>query len=152
MSVIAGQSRAEGERPTLASTWWAISGGGFTDELLAWPPDVFALSNALLDRSEAFRFALSPPEGVRWPPAGAGDWCDAVVDAGREWSAWVEDRRGSIPSMLADEWGVALERADLRRCPDRFRVRTSSPARWSRSSTTMRPAGRRPYAMKVRTS
>jgi hypothetical protein len=97
----------------LASTWRAISGGEFTDELLAWPPDVFALTNVLLDRSEAFRFALSPPEGVRWPPAGAGDWSDAVVEAGREWCAWVEDRGGCVPSMLAEEWGVALEGADL---------------------------------------
>src|SRR5262245_23314733 len=113
MSVIAGRSGAGTQRPTLASTWSAISGGGFTDELLGWPPDVFALTNVLLDRSEAFRFALSPPAGVRWPPAGAGDWCDAVVDAGREWSAWVEDPRGSVPSMVAEEWGVALERADL---------------------------------------
>jgi hypothetical protein len=116
MTVSAGDARQSGagaERPTLASTWWAISGGGFTDELLAWPPDVFALTNVLLDRSEAFRFALSPPAGVRWPPASAGDWSDAVVDAGREWSEWVEDRRGSVPSMLAEEWGVALERADL---------------------------------------
>jgi hypothetical protein len=116
MNVIAGDARQSGagaEQPTLASTWRAISGGGFTDELLAWPPDVFALTNVLLDRSEAFRFALSPPEGMRWPPAGARDWSDAVVDAGREWTAWLEDRGGSVPSMLAEEWGVALERADL---------------------------------------
>jgi hypothetical protein len=116
MSVSAEDARqrsAAADRPTLASTWCAISGGGFTDELLAWPPDVFALTNVLLDRSEAFRFALSPPEGVRWPPDGAGDWCDAVVEAGREWCAWVEDPHGSMPSMLAEEWGLALERADL---------------------------------------
>jgi hypothetical protein len=116
MSVIAGdvrQSGARAEPPTLASTWRAISGVGFTDELLAWPPDVFALTNVLLDRSEAFRFALSPPEGVRWPPAGARDWSDAVVDAGRAWTVWLEDRSDSVPSMLAEEWGVALERADL---------------------------------------
>ena len=113
MSVTAGLSAAGAERPTLASTWRAISGVGFTDGLLAWPPDVFALTNVLLDRSEAFRFALSPPEGVRWPPAGARDWSDAVVDAGRRWCAWVEDGRGSVPSLLAQEWGVALARADL---------------------------------------
>src|ERR1700742_904803 len=113
MSVIAGQSGAGADRATLASTWLAISGGGFTDELLAWPPDVFALTNVLLDRSEAFRFALSPPAGMRWPPADARDWCDAVVDAGCEWGAWVEDRSGSVPSMLAEEWAVVLERADL---------------------------------------
>ena len=116
MSVITGDLRQIGagaERPTLASTWRAISGGEFADELLAWPPDVFALTNVLLDRSEAFRFALPRPVGVRWPPAGADDWSDAVVDAGREWSAWAEDRRGSVPSMVAAEWGVALEGADL---------------------------------------
>src|SRR5262249_36681592 len=65
------------ERLTLASAWQAISGRGFTDELLAWPPDVFAVTNVLLDRSEAFRFVLSPPAGMAWPPAGAGDWSDA---------------------------------------------------------------------------
>jgi hypothetical protein len=47
----------------MGSAWQASSGGGFTDELLAWPPDVFALTHVLLDRSEAFRFALSPQEG-----------------------------------------------------------------------------------------
>jgi len=51
------------ERVTLASAWQGVSGAGFTDELLAWPPDVFALTNVLLGRSEAFRFALSPPAG-----------------------------------------------------------------------------------------
>ena len=62
-------SAAGAERRTLASTWSAISGGAFTDELLTWPPDVFALTNVLLDRSEAFRFVLSPPED-----AVAADW------------------------------------------------------------------------------
>jgi hypothetical protein len=103
----------ETDRPTLSSTWSAISGRRFTDDLLAWPPDVFALANVLLDRSEAFRFALSPPLEAQWPPDRTGDWCDAVVDAGREWSAWAEDRRGSLPSMVAEEWGVAMERSDL---------------------------------------
>jgi hypothetical protein len=111
--VESGRSGARAEPLTLASAWQAISGVGFTDDLLAWPPDVFALANVLLDRSEAFRFALSPPVGVRWPPAGAGDWSDAVVAAGREWGAWVEDRRGSVPSMVAEEWNVASEHADL---------------------------------------
>src|SRR5262245_39794858 len=98
---IGGHASAGPERLTLASAWEAISGCSFTDELLAWPPDVFALTNVLLDRSEAFRFALSPPAEVRWPPANVGDWSDAVMDAGREWSEWVEDRRGSVPGMVA---------------------------------------------------
>ena len=102
MSTTAGDSTPMGSRATLASAWQAVSGAGFTHDLLEWPPDVFAVTNVLLDRSEAFRFALPRPVGVRWPPAGAGDWSDAVVDAGREWTAWVEDRRGSVPSMVAE--------------------------------------------------
>jgi len=98
---------------TLASAWQAVSGVGFTDDLLEWPPDVFALTNVLLARSEAFRFALSPPVGVQWPPTRAADWSDAVVDAGRDWTAWVEDPQGSAPGLLVGEWSVATERADL---------------------------------------
>jgi len=29
--------------PTPASTWYAVSGAPITDELLEWPPDLFAL-------------------------------------------------------------------------------------------------------------
>src|ERR1700759_4053737 len=111
MSVIAGdarQSDAGAERPTLASTWRAVSGGEFTEELLAWRPDMFALANVLLDRSEAFRFVFSPPGGVRWPPGGGCDWSDAVVDAGREWSAGLDDRGGLVPSNRGGEWGGAV--------------------------------------------
>src|SRR6187200_2386973 len=116
MVAIAGDSSHTGSTGggvTLASAWQAVSGAEFTDDLLEWPPDVFAVTNVLLGRSEAFRFALSPPAGVRWPPAGAGDWSDAVVDAGREWSAWVEDRGGSAPGVLAEAWSVVLNRSDL---------------------------------------
>jgi hypothetical protein len=103
----------QAEQVTLASAWQAESGAGFSDDLLGWPPDVFALTNALLGRSEAFRFALSPPAGVQWPPAGAADWSDAVVAAGGDWSAWVEDPQGSVPGLPAEEWHVVRERADL---------------------------------------
>ncbi|HKA93634.1 MAG TPA: hypothetical protein VKE97_07505, partial [Acidimicrobiia bacterium] len=52
--------------PTLASTWDRIAGAPITNDLLEWPPDVFALTNVILDWSEAFRFALPPDED--WPP------------------------------------------------------------------------------------
>lgn len=81
--------------------------------MLGWPADVFALTDVLLDRSEAFRFVLSPPAGVQWPPGDVGAWSDAVVDAGREWSGWVEDRRGSVPSMVAEELSFVLKGGDL---------------------------------------
>ena len=67
--------------PTSASTWYAVSGGPITDELLEWPPDLFALTNVVLARAEAFRFALSPVEA--WPPSRYRDWAHAVEEAGR---------------------------------------------------------------------
>lgn len=84
------------EGPTLASTWEAVAGGRMTDELLSWPPDVFALTNVVLDRSEAFRFALSPVGA--WPPARFSDWASAVEEAGRQWGAWVEGGGRQSPS------------------------------------------------------
>src|SRR6266851_7647127 len=52
------------EEPTPASIWHALAGIPITDELLEWPPDLFALTEVILERSEAYRFILSPPSGV----------------------------------------------------------------------------------------
>jgi len=93
--------------PTLASTWQEMAGGGLTDELLEWPPDVFALMNVVLDRSEAFRFALSPVGA--WPSGRVSDWAGAVEAAGRDWGTWIEGRREGIPELLRDEWSVLEE-------------------------------------------
>ncbi|HEX8856562.1 MAG TPA: hypothetical protein VF752_13280 [Thermoleophilaceae bacterium] len=99
--------------PTLASVWQAVAGRTVDDELLEWPPDVFALTNVLLARSEAYRFALSPPEELSWPPARIPGWADAVVDAARQWSAWVEDPIGALPELLAEEWEILREAASM---------------------------------------
>ena len=88
--------------PTLASVWHSASGESITDELLDWPPDVFALTNVILERSYAFRFALPP--SVRWPPARYASWTTAVVEAGCHWSEWAESRRGQIPDLVREEW------------------------------------------------
>ena len=84
------------------------------DELLEWPPDVFALTDVILEHAEAYRFVLSPPDGVRWPPGGDASWSDAVGHAARRWSAWAEDRDGAIPELVAEKWGVFRERAGMR--------------------------------------
>ena len=100
MSTQAIQARL-GE-PTLASTWQAVAGSPITDELLEWPPDVFALTAVILERAEAYRFVLSPPDGVLWPPGGDASWSSAVGQAARRWSAWVEDRDGLVPELVAE--------------------------------------------------
>jgi hypothetical protein len=68
-------------RPTtVASLWQAMSGRPLSADLLDWPPDLFALTSLVLQRSGAYRFALSPPPGLRWPIAkrvvglGRGGW------------------------------------------------------------------------------
>jgi hypothetical protein len=98
---------------TPASVWEMAGGGTIGDELLEWPPDVFALTDMILTRSEAHRFALSPPAGLSWPPDDISDWAGAVADAGRRWSAWVEDKDGAIPDLIATEWDVLRESAHL---------------------------------------
>src|SRR6516165_2145841 len=101
------------EEPTAASMWHALGGSPITDEFLDWPADVFALTDVILGRSEAYRFAFSPPRGVEWPPSRFPDWSEAVEEAGRQWSVWVEYRKSAFPGLLAEEWSVFRERAGM---------------------------------------
>jgi hypothetical protein len=96
--------------PTLASTWYAASGVAITDRLLEWPPDVFALTNLVLARAEAFRYVLTVKD---WPPSGFGDWPQAVEEASRRWSAWAEDPTGATPDLVASQWRVFCEDAEV---------------------------------------
>jgi len=96
--------------PTPASIWRSVAGCLITDRLLEWPPDVFALTNLVLDRSEAFRFALS--RDGRWPPSRPLDWAHAVVEAGLRWSGWAQAPAGEPPDLVAHEWKAFCERAE----------------------------------------
>jgi hypothetical protein len=108
-----GAVNSQTEDPTLASTWHAVAGSPVTDEFLEWPADLFALTNVILERSEAYRFVLALPSGLEWPPSRIPNWPEAVEEVGREWSVWVGDRHGSIPRLLAEEWSVFRERAGM---------------------------------------
>jgi hypothetical protein len=101
------------EVATPASLWRAVAGGEISDELLEWPPDLFALTDVLLERSEVYRFAFCPPGGLKWPPDRCPFWPAAVADEGRLWSGWVEDETESVPDLLAEEWGVFREGAAM---------------------------------------
>lgn len=80
------------------------------DDLCSWPPDVFALANLVLDHTEAYRFAVAPPPGQRWPPVPG--WNELVTAAAREWRHAVV---ASAPPPLAvlDAWNVVCCRRDL---------------------------------------
>ena len=101
------------EQPTAATVWRAVTGGVIDDRLLEWPPDVFALTEVVLERSAAYRFALSPPADNRWPPPSVPGWADAVADAGQRWSAWAQDGQRALPELLAREWEVVCDGADV---------------------------------------
>src|SRR5215831_18419597 len=92
------------QEPTSASMWQAFAGIPITDELLEWPPDLFALTDVILKRSEAYRFILSSRSGVKWPPGRYRSWTEAIDKAARQWSEWVEDLEGRPPVLLREEW------------------------------------------------
>jgi hypothetical protein len=104
--------RESSKKLSPASIWQDSVDGPISDELLEWPPDLFALTEAILARSESHRLLLHPPAGAQWPPARIVGWPAAVEDAGRAWSAWVEDRSGALPELLSEEWEAFCERAE----------------------------------------
>jgi hypothetical protein len=101
------------EQATVASTWQCASGSVIGDELLEWPPDLFALTGTLLERSQIYRFLLSPHCGVNWPPTRIPGWARVVGEIASQWSRWVEHRRGAIPRLLKEEWNTLVERSQL---------------------------------------
>src|SRR5262252_1939315 len=94
---------------TVGSLWHDIAGRQLGDELLEWAPDLFAFTDVVLGRSEAYRFAVSPPEGASWPPSEMPDWYLAIADASAGWCAWVEGDRTKLPGLVAEEWTVVCE-------------------------------------------
>src|SRR5262249_39029301 len=47
-----------GRALTVGSLWHDVAGRRLGDELLDWAPDLFAFTDVVLDRSEAYRFAV----------------------------------------------------------------------------------------------
>jgi hypothetical protein len=98
-----------GGASTVGSLWQDIAGRRLGDELLEWAPDLFAFTDVVLDRSEAYRFAVSPPEGTSWPPSESPDWSTAVADASAGWCAWVDGNETELPGLVAEEWAAVCD-------------------------------------------
>jgi hypothetical protein len=96
---------------TVGSLWHDIAGRRLGEELLEWAPDLFAFTDVILDRSEAYRFAVSPPEGTSWPPSEMPDWYLAIADASAGWCAWAEGDGTKLPGLVTEEWGIVCERS-----------------------------------------
>src|SRR5690606_6258735 len=81
------------------------------DEMVRWPPDVFAVANLLLDHTEAYRFAIAPPPGRRWP--NRPGWTERVRVEGRAWRMAAGSPDPEVPDAVRREWGVLTEGRDV---------------------------------------
>lgn len=87
---------------SVASYFDAFSPAPHWEELPAWPPDVFALANLVLDHTEAYRFVVAPPVGRRWPPSP--DWNEQVRRAAGRWRSLCGEARGELPELVRACW------------------------------------------------
>jgi hypothetical protein len=95
--------------PTIAEYFAAFSPAPSWTDLPTWPPDVFALCSLVLDHTEAYRFAVSPPPGSRWPPIPS--WNEQVTATGRAWRDAVAT--GSpLPPALCEQWEILAKHLD----------------------------------------
>jgi hypothetical protein len=80
------------------------------DEILAWPPDVFALCDRALEASEAYRFVVSPPPGVVLSGPGGG-----VIAArlAAQWWQWIDGSVRTVPTPIASWWKVVRDAGQL---------------------------------------
>ena len=81
------------------------------NDLVHWPPDVFALANLVLDHTESYRFVVAPPPGRRWPPLA--DWSEAVRRAAREWREACDASGGEPPRLVREAWRVVTRARNL---------------------------------------
>ena len=94
---------AAGQR-TLSSYFGAFAPVPDWDDLLWWPPDVFALANLILDHTESYRFVVAPPQGRRWPPLPG--WSADVVTAAHDWRNAGCTRGCEPPLLVRRSWDV----------------------------------------------
>ena len=89
---------------SMAAYFRMFSPGPAWSDLLDWPPDVFAFTNLVLGHTEAYRFAVAPPRGTRWPPSPT--WNETVTTAAGEWRKAAALPLCGAPSAVRELWDV----------------------------------------------
>jgi hypothetical protein len=89
---------------SMAAYFRMFSPGPAWSDLLDWPPDVFAFTNIVLSHTEAYRFAVTPPLGLRWPPQPG--WSEQVATAASQWRKAAAVPLGGAPPAVQQVWHV----------------------------------------------
>ena len=80
-----------------------------SEQILSWPPDVFALVGTVLHCTGAYTCVTRD-----WPPSQKSlhTWCQDIVALGRTWRrGWRLKRRAAPPRPVAAWWHNVVERA-----------------------------------------
>lgn len=103
---------------TIASTLRPFTTGEHLDlDALAravclWPPDSFSLTHVVLNESEAYRIAVSPPTALRWPPLAEDLKSLVPPSLLSKYPSW--EKLASVTAWstyvraIADEWVTAV--------------------------------------------
>jgi hypothetical protein len=94
---------------TVGQLWEWLSSDGVSDHLLDWAPDIAALTTVLLERSQAFRFVVSPPVGAAWPPGPDGHFTSTVSGAAEEWCRLMARGADGAPEVVHRLWNTVEE-------------------------------------------
>ena len=98
---------------TVGGLWEWLAHGPVSDEWLEWAPDIAACTSVLLQRSQAFRFVVSPPQPGVWPPPGERPFSERVRDAASEWRRAMDAGTGAAPTEVKRYWRSLTDRLDI---------------------------------------
>ena len=96
---------------TLAAYFFAFGPAPAWHELPTWPPDVFALTNLVLDHTQGYRFVVAPPSAGRWPPMS--NWNEQVAAAASAWRASADESHAPLPELVERNWRIVSQARDL---------------------------------------
>jgi hypothetical protein len=80
------------------------------EDLVWWPPDIFALTNLVLDHTEGYRFVVAPPRGEHWPPLPR--WNTELRAAAHAWRE-AAARNDGLPSLARRYWDALTRFRDV---------------------------------------
>ncbi|HSC50248.1 MAG TPA: hypothetical protein VLD16_08305 [Gaiellaceae bacterium] len=81
------------------------------NDLVDWPPDVFAVANLVLDHTESYRFVVAPPRGRRWPPFPG--WSEQVRAEARKWRETCLCPDARVPPLVRRSWAAVTRGRDV---------------------------------------